>query len=51
VQELKASAERSRRQEADDDDDDRDERPALFRRERERPFGRPFFRMFGGDDD
>ena len=36
--------------EAVDDDDDRDERPA-FRRERETPFGRPFFRMFGGDDD
>ena len=22
-----------------------------FRRERETPFGRPFFRMYGGDDD
>ncbi|TMI99505.1 MAG: hypothetical protein E6G97_21530 [Alphaproteobacteria bacterium] len=50
AQDVKAAAERSRPQAVDDDDDDRDERPTFFRREREAPFGRPFFRMFGDND-
>ncbi len=50
AEELRATTQRSRQSEVDDDDDDREERPPLFRPQRETPFGRPFFRMFGGDD-
>ena len=51
VQELRASTQRARPQQVDDDDDDeREQRPSFFGREREAPFGRPFFRMFGSED-
>ena len=52
ARELKAANERSRQEEVndEDDDDDGDTRPSFFRREPERPFERPFFRLFGGND-
>jgi len=48
AEELKAAT-RSRQVEVDDKDE-RQERPAFFRREREEPFGRPFFRLFSDED-
>lgn len=51
ARELKAATERSRPQEVDDNDDDRDQRPSFFAREPDRPFERPFFRLFGGGND
>jgi len=51
AEELRAANARPRQQDDDDEVEVREERPSFFGRPREQGFGRPFFRLFGGEDD